>query len=59
MMPLQIAFVGFGGLARGLWSTDQSNIVILGIIAVTGSVAFVVAKRLARLKSSSLEDSNE
>jgi uncharacterized membrane protein YdjX (TVP38/TMEM64 family) len=59
MLPLQIAFVTFGGLARGLWSADQSKLILLSIIAVASTAAVVVVKHLARLKSSSQEGPNE
>jgi hypothetical protein len=51
--------VTFGGLARGLWSADQSKLILLSIIAVASTAAVVVVKHLARLKSSSQEGPNE
>jgi uncharacterized membrane protein YdjX (TVP38/TMEM64 family) len=59
MLPLQIAFVAFGGLARGLWSSDRSNLVVLSIIGVAGVAVIVVVKRIARLKNSPQEDLSE
>ena len=59
MLPLQIAFVTFGGFARSLWSPHESDLFPLAAIAAGGMIAVVVAKLFARFKGRSREDYHE
>ncbi len=59
MLPLQFAFVTFGGFARSLWKPYESGLMPLATIAAVGVIAVVVAKFLARSKGRSNEDYDE